>query len=84
MLFKDFEKKYLQPSEDWDFSKFGIVCKKCKSSDVEFAGKMETENGYYGEVSFEHKIIIKCHKCGNAFGMKFMESESSDYCPDCD
>ena len=78
--FADFEKKYMQPKENWDFSLFKILCKKCDSDKVEFAGQAEIESGYYGEVSFEHKIIVKCHDCGNAFGMKVSESGSNSYC----
>lgn len=80
--FKDFDKKYMQPKEAWDFSVFKIVCTKCGSDKVEYAGKTEVENGYYGEVDFEHKIIVKCHGCGNALAMKSTDNGYSDYCPD--
>lgn len=81
--FKDFNKKYMQPADKWDFSKFKIECVKCGSKKVEYAGEMETEYGYYGEFDVEHKIIVKCHDCGSAFGMKSSEGGSSEYCGDC-
>lgn len=70
ITFVDFEKKFMQPRENWDFDKFKIVCVKCGSTKTEYAGQMETEYGYYGDFDVEHKIIVKCHGCGNAFAMK--------------
>ena len=78
--FEDFNEKYMQPKEDWDFSLFKILCNKCKSTNVEFAGKTEVDYGYYGSIEFEHKIIIKCHDCGNAFGIKNTDGGSTTYC----
>lgn len=80
---KEFNELYMSPKEDWDFSKFKIKCVKCKSENVEFAGQTETENGYYGSIDFEHKIIIKCHDCGNAQAIKATAGGCTDYCPDC-
>lgn len=78
--FKDFEKKYMQQKEKWDFSLFKIRCNKCGSEDVEYAGKMEVDYGYYGSFDVEHKIIVKCHGCGNALAMKNIEGGSIGYC----
>ena len=63
---KEFESLYMQPKEEWDFNKFKIICVKCSSENVEFAGQTAVGNGCYGDVDFEHKIIVKCHDCGNA------------------
>jgi len=81
--FKDFEKQFMLPSDKWDFSLFKILCKKCNSMNVEFAGETEITNGYYGDVDFEHKIIIKCHDCGNAHAIKAKDSGNGGEC-DCD
>ena len=81
---EEFERLYMQPREDWDFSKFKIKCAKCGSENVEFAGKTETVCGYYGDIDFEHKIIVKCHDCGNAQAIRATDSDSNNYCPDCD
>ena len=80
---KEFEKLYMQPERDWNFEKFKIKCAKCNSENVEFAGKTEVENGYYGSIDFEHKIVIKCHDCGNAQAIKTTDGGSNDYCPNC-
>lgn len=82
--FENFEKKYMTSERKWNFNLFSIVCKKCKSDNVEYAGESEIESGYYGDIEFEHKIIVKCHGCGNAFGMKIKEIGNSDYCSNCD
>ena len=68
--FSDFEKIYMQPKEKWDFSLFKIVCNKCGSDKVEYAGELEVEHGYYGEIEADNKVIVKCHDCGNALAMK--------------
>ena len=75
-----FNKIYNQPSEDWKFNLFKIVCIKCGSDKVEYNGKMETEYGYYGSFDVIHMIVVKCHNCGNAFAMKNSEGGSIDYC----
>jgi ribosomal protein S27E len=80
--FKDFDKLYLQPATEWDFTKFKIACLKCGSDKVEYAGKTAVGCGYYGEVNFEHKIIVKCHGCGNALAMKLEDRGENNYCPD--
>jgi predicted nucleic-acid-binding Zn-ribbon protein len=82
MTLDEFEKEYNQPSENWRFDLFKIVCSKCGSNDVEYNGKTEIDYGYYGEVDFTHFLVVKCHKCGNAFGIKQENSGSSEYCPE--
>ncbi len=68
MTFSEFEKKYMKPVTRWDFSKFGIVCKKCGSSKVEYNNTIEVGSGYYeGEVERGGSLVVKCHDCGNAF-----------------
>ena len=82
--FKDFEEIYQDSiKENWDFNLFKIKCVKCNSENVEYAGQTETESGYYGEVSFEHKIIVKCKDCGNALALKISDAGYNSYCPDC-
>lgn len=66
MTFAEFEEKYMRPVKRWDFSKFGIVCKKCGSSKVEYANTVEVDTGYYGDITHEGRLIVKCHDCGNA------------------
>jgi predicted nucleic-acid-binding Zn-ribbon protein len=83
LTLEEFEKEYNQPSENWNFKLFKILCVKCGSADVEYNGKMETENGYYGEIDFTHFLVVKCHKCGNALAIKNTEAGFSDYCRDC-
>jgi len=67
MKLKDFKNKYMGKNSKWDFKKFSIVCNKCQSKKIEFNGYLESEGGYYGSHSLEGAIIVKCHKCGNAF-----------------
>ncbi len=67
MEIKEFKEKYMGKSSKWDFDKFSIVCNKCKSKKIEFNGFFESEGGYYDDHSLEGAIIVKCHKCGNAF-----------------
>lgn len=80
LTLSEFNKKYNEPKEDWQFDLFKIVCVKCGSSDVEYKGKMETDYGYYGSFDVSHMLVVKCHGCGNAFAMKNTEGGSSDYC----
>ena len=82
--FKDFEEQFMQAKETWDFSMFKIVCVKCGSLNVEYEGESEADGGWYGDVDFEHKIIIKCHDCGNAHTMKSEASGNGGCNCDCD
>jgi hypothetical protein len=63
----EFKDKYMAKNSKWDWSKFTITCNKCSSNKVEFNGFLKSEKGYYGGHSLEGAIIVKCHKCGNAF-----------------
>ena len=68
MTFADFEDKYMKPVKRWDFKKFGIICKKCGSSKVEYDNTCEAESGWYaGDISLLGHLVVKCHDCGNAF-----------------
>ena len=69
MNLTEFKEKFMGKNSKWDFTKFKIVCEKCGSSKVEFNGYCETELGYYESIELEGAIIVKCHKCGNAFKM---------------
>ena len=70
MSFAEFEEKYMKPVKRWDFSKFGIVCKKCGSSKVEYANDIEVGSGYYeGDIERDGSLIVKCHDCGNALNI---------------
>ena len=80
MKLSEFNKKYRKTNTDWKFELFDIVCKKCGSKKVEYNGKTEVENGYYGSVDFIGRNIIKCHKCGNAFEIKMTDGGISNYC----
>ena len=80
MTLDQFNKLYSQPEKDWDFGAFKIICVKCGSDKVEYNGKTEVEYGYYGAVDFTHFLVVKCHKCGNAFAMKNDNSGSNNYC----
>jgi len=72
MSVKEFKEKYMdKKSSKWDFDKFSIVCNKCMSKVVEFNGFAQAESGYYDSVELEGGIIVKCHKCGNAFKIRF-------------
>jgi rubrerythrin len=84
MKLEDFIRANFSYNSDFKFDLFDIVCKKCGSSHVEFNGKTDTEYGYYGAIDFTNLLIVKCHDCGNAFGMTFKDSGSSNYCPTCD
>ena len=70
MSLKEFKKKFMGKDSKWDFNKFGIICKKCKSNKIEFNGYIGGEYGYYDEFSITGKIIIKCHNCGNAHAIE--------------
>ena len=74
MNYEDFKKKYMEPNQRFDFSKFKIVCKSCGSEKVEFRGEMEDDwsGVYYPDEQPTHKlsIVCKCHDCGNAFNMQ--------------
>lgn len=72
---KEFEKKYMKTSKNWNFSMFDIVCKKCGSKKVEFAGELEIGTGYYYEIEKDGSVVVKCHDCGNAFKMDFYSLE---------
>ena len=67
MSLKEFEEKFMTPVKRWDFSKFGIVCKKCNSSKVEYSNTVEVGTGYYDEIERDGSLVVKCHDCGNAF-----------------
>jgi len=71
---EEFRKEY-ESNKRFRWDLFDIRCKKCNSLKVEFNGNMELESGYYGDHSVEGKIIIKCHKCGNAFALNFWDLE---------
>ena len=66
---KDFEEKYMKPVKRWDFTKFGIVCKKCGSLKVEYNNDIEVDVGYYNDVEKSGSLVVKCHDCGNAFSI---------------
>lgn len=77
MSLKDFREKEMKNNSCWKFNLFDIVCKKCKSKNVEFNGRLEKEPGYYefdGDI-IEGDVIIKCHGCGNAFKLDFSALE---------
>jgi ribosomal protein S27E len=79
--YSEFIEKYQKPTDKWDFSLFKIICQKCGSDMVEINGDSEVGYGYYGAVDFEGKIIVKCHKCGNAITKTIAkDSGSSEYC----
>ena len=80
MTYDQFVTQYGQVDNKWKFDQFKIVCVKCGSDKVEFNGKMENEYGYYGSFDVISMIVIKCHKCGNAFAMKDSEGGSVEYC----
>lgn len=67
--FKDFEKKYMQPVKRWNFTKFGIICKKCNSQKVEYNNTIEVGYGYYDDIERGGSLVVKCHDCGNAFSI---------------
>ena len=74
MTLDEFKREYMNNKETkWNFNLFKIVCKKCGSDMVEFNGAIEAEveSGYYPGEDEEGIgkgiIIVKCHKCGNAF-----------------
>lgn len=70
MMLEEFYEKYMQNEKRWRFDLFKIVCRKCGSDLVEF--DMELSGGWYGERADEDGgMVIKCHKCGNAFKTNF-------------
>lgn len=77
LTYKEFCEKYKKPNRLWKFNQFKIVCVKCNSSKVEFNSTMEQEVAYYeGESeNVNGEIVVKCHKCGNAFTLNFQELE---------
>jgi ribosomal protein S27E len=82
---EEFEKKYMNKAkEKWDFRLFKIKCNKCGSESVEYNGNHETQNGYYGEITFHSFLVVKCHDCGNAMQLHSSEDGDNDYCPNCD
>lgn len=74
MTIEDFEKTYLQGEKSFDFSKFEIICKNCKSKNVEFGGiTQEDDSGCYYPGDTPHLetfFVCKCHNCGNGFALK--------------
>jgi len=73
MSLSEFEEKYMKPVKRWDFSKFGIVCKKCGSSKIEYNNTIEVGTGYYDDIVHEGSLVVKCHDCGNAFRLEAYE-----------
>ena len=71
----EFRNKYHKPNKKWKFDLFKIKCSKCSSEKVEFNSDMELDCGYYEDYSVEGKIIVKCHKCGNAMELHFWDIE---------
>ena len=70
MSFTEFEEKYMKPVKRWDFTKFGIVCKKCESQKVEYNNDIDVGTGYYeGDIERDGSLVVKCHDCGNAFSI---------------
>lgn len=81
----EFNKKYNQPKENWDFDLFKIVCVKCGSFNVEYCGSIEEEGGWYGDYTIFNNVIIKCHSCGNAIALQKKESgRCNSYGEGCD
>ncbi len=76
MSFAEFEEKYMKGVKRWDFSKFGIICKKCGSSKVEYNNTIEVGIGYYGEEEHSGELVVKCHDCGNAFTLDAYDATS--------
>jgi len=80
MTLSEFEKRYRKNNTNWKFDLFKIVCKKCGSERVEYNGKTEVDYGYYGSIDFIGTIVVKCHKCGNAFEIRMTDGGTSHYC----
>ena len=80
MTLSEFEKKYRKNNTNWKFDLFKIVCKKCGSERVEYNGQTEVDYGYYGSIDFIGTLVVKCHKCGNAFEIEMKDSGTSHYC----